>query len=381
MSVVSTKSNGYVSSFYRNNKDKYQGEKNLVLPTADVVPKKSVDPLPLKNEWQIQTLANAYAERPQRPELVSGLIPEGSLIIVHSPPGCLKSMLLGDLAVHVASGQAWLPKQGFEAGYGFKTNQARVLWVDVDNGKNRTADIFAALGKGSKVSEEAPLNYISFPQPYPNFNDRDFTERLCDLITCNQVKLLVLDNLSQMSGEVDENSNHMASVMRNLRWICEESGCAIIVIHHSRKGNGQSARAGDNLRGHSSIEAAVDLALYVDRNGDTVAVKPTKTRGYGIETFYATFKYTHKENTKELEAAHFNFSSSQKGQEEEKIDSAIQEYLTQNGDTKKTTLVQEISSSTDFGRKKVTTRIEYLVNNERLGETQGERNSKIISLI
>jgi len=52
----------------------------------------------------------------------------------------------------------------------------------------------------------------------------------------------------------------MATVMGHFRYLAEQAKVAVILIHHQRKSNGSNARLGERLRGHSSIEAALDLA-------------------------------------------------------------------------------------------------------------------------
>src|SRR4030042_2678931 len=85
----------------------------------------------------------------------------------------------------------------------------------------------------------------------------------------------------------------MAQVLSLFRQLAEETGAAVILIHHQRKGNGYSGRAADTLRGHSSIEASLDLALLVEREeqADLVTVKSTKTRGVDVLPFSAVFTY------------------------------------------------------------------------------------------
>ncbi|PIP35489.1 MAG: hypothetical protein COX20_11090, partial [Desulfobacterales bacterium CG23_combo_of_CG06-09_8_20_14_all_52_9] len=65
----------------------------------------------MSNVWsnQVCTLADAYKERPVLQYVVSGLFPLPSLSIVYGAPGTLKSLLLADMAICVASGNAWLP--------------------------------------------------------------------------------------------------------------------------------------------------------------------------------------------------------------------------------------------------------------------------------
>ena len=68
------------------------------------------------------------------------------------------------------------------------------------------------------------------------------------------------------------------------------------------------ARAGDALRGHSSIEASLDLALHVVREPDSskVTIRSTKTRGVDVPQVQAEFNYSHVPGTHDLEQAWFS---------------------------------------------------------------------------
>jgi hypothetical protein len=65
----------------------------------------------------------------------------------------------------------------------------------------------------------------------------------------------------------------------------------VCVLHHQRKTTGMSARAGEALRGHSSIEAAIDTAILVARDDLNVTMESTKDRGMRVAPFGAEFEY------------------------------------------------------------------------------------------
>ena len=96
--------------------------------------------------------------------------------------------------------------------------------------------------------------------------------------------LVNCDNLGLITGDVEENSAQMAQVMGFLRILTEVTGAAVILIHHQRKGGAGSSRPGDALRGHSSIEASLDLALHVAREpgSQEIVIQSTKTRGVDV---------------------------------------------------------------------------------------------------
>jgi hypothetical protein len=99
----------------------------------------------------------------------------------------------------------------------------------------------------------------------------------------------------------------MSQVMSGLRLISERTGSAAIIIHHERKSNNGKSRAGESLRGHSSIEAAFDLVLQVEReSGNTISVSATKTRDGDVLPFGCEFRYTaDAKNAQKLLAASF----------------------------------------------------------------------------
>lgn len=249
-------------------------------------------------EGQIYTLKDAYAPREPLKFIVNGLFTLPSLSILYGAPGTLKSMLLADLAVCVAAGIPWLSRNVI---------QSPVLWIDLDNGKRRTAERFAALGRARGLPESIPLYYASMPEPWLNADNNKDIDALTNRIIKNKIQLVCIDNLGLMSMSVEEKSDAMIPIMANMRLLVERTGAAGSIIHHQRKGTSASGRAGDSLRGHSGIESAVDLALLVTREecGNFVTVSSTKTRDVEVLPFGAAFRYDHKYGTNELQEASF----------------------------------------------------------------------------
>lgn len=271
---------------------------------------------PVVAGWKLETFADAYADTEPTKFLVEGLLPLPSLSIVFGGPGSLKSMLLADLAVCIAGGTKWLesmPDGNTIPGITFAVNQAPVLWVDFDNGRRRTRERIAALGRGHEIPPESKcLSYVSMPTPWLDASDITIVSDLANLVRQHGFKLIVIDNLGLISGDIEENSGEMAQVMGHLRWLSEDCDCAVVVVHHQRK-TGGSSNAGDvpkaeSLRGHSSINASLDLALLIERRGreDAVSVVPTKVRDYQeFDTFGAVWTYQHFQDSKKLHSARF----------------------------------------------------------------------------
>ena len=244
--------------------------------------------------WELFTLKDAYQEREPLRYIINGLFALPSLSIVYGAPGTLKSMFLVDALAHVAGGEKWL---------GREVIQAPALWIDFDNGRRRTHERIAAVSRHLELTPDVPLYYVSMPNPPLDAGDRESIDALGALITSKGIRFMVIDNLTLISPNNDENSDGMAKVMGNMRMLSENAGCAIVIIHHQRKTKeGRGGTVGETLRGHSSIAASVDLALLIKRmeNSDNIEAHSTKTRDVDVYPFGAEYRYDHKDQTIEL---------------------------------------------------------------------------------
>lgn len=259
--------------------------------------------------WQVFTLEDAYQDRPPVEYIAAGLFALPSLNVVYGAPGTLKSFILADLAVCAAAGLEWLTPAPWVNGNqasGIPTRPCPTMWIDFDNGRRRTHDRFGALGHARQLPGNTPLYYYSMPSPWLDASDRASIGGLALRIADRGVKFVIIDNLGVVSGDAEENSGDMARVMSEFRQLAEDTGAAVVLIHHQRKGTGTGGRAGDSLRGHSSIEASLDLALLIQREelADTVGIKATKVRGADVMPFSAVFTYQDRQDG-ELQSARF----------------------------------------------------------------------------
>lgn len=326
--------------------------------------------------WEWRTLAQAYEPKPPRAYVVNQLLPLPSLSVPFGSPGALKTMLILDLAVCVASGQDWLLPSPNSGAQSFKTAQAAVLWIDCDNGQDRLERRLAALGCGHKAQKNTPLYFVSFPNPPFVAKKPAAIKIVIDHALSVEAKLIVFDNLGTISGGADENSSQMVAVMAGLRQIAEKAGAAVVCIHHRNKS--EQVRAGNSLRGHSSIEGAVDLALLIgrDEGSDIVNVKATKSRDVPTETFEALWTYTRDGAGELLDARFYGLGKP----DNLKIDTKQKAILClenelQSGMTQ-TDAIQFVKDKTGVGRNKAIEALGILVRENKLRiEQAGNRQT------
>lgn len=255
------------------------------------------------------TLAEAYLPRPPTPYVVAGVLPRPSVSMLFGNPGCLKSMLLMDLALCVATGQPWLEPSTASGPPPLGVEQVMTYWLDLDEGEALTVERLAALGRGHRVPRDCPnLLWQSLPAGGFDLLNKahlgDMSLRMQQL----GVKLLCIDNLGIAKGAADENSDGMIPVMSGLRWLAEQTGAAVVVLHHARKDTGFKGRTGDLVRGHSSISGGLDLALSIERDGESpqINLRIAKVRRRPIKPFSAFLHVEQREGTFDMQWARFS---------------------------------------------------------------------------
>jgi hypothetical protein len=260
----------------------------------------------VRPSWAFRTLTQARAPRKPTEYIVDKYLATHTLNILYGAPGSLKSMIALSLGLCVAGGLPWLPGL-FSGGQGAAVLQSPVIWIDLDNGQRRTDERVDAMSKAMHLPDDAPFYYVSMPSPSLVATDIESMGLLHDEIDHLGARLVVIDNLGLVTGTVEENSAEMAQVMKNFRWIAENTGAAFLILHHQRKGGANGSRPGDALRGHSSIEAAIDLALHAVRESSSnqVALRSTKTRGVDVPNAVMEFSYEHVPGTNDLSNAYF----------------------------------------------------------------------------
>ena len=344
-------------------------------------PGDTLDPL---GKWEVRTLADAYAPRDPLQYAVENLFALPSLSITYGAPGTLKSMLLTDLSICVAGGLPWLsPLPDSEQNTTRKTDQAPVLWLDFDNGQRRTDERVEAMGKARELDPTTPFYYVTMPSPWLDGSDpvsvNDLTQRCLVL----DIGLVIIDNLAAVSGTADENKAEMGNVLANFRRLAERTGAAVAIIHHERKGGSNAGRKGDALRGHSSIEANLDLALCVDReeHSDLITIRSTKTRGVDVLPFGAQFAYEWKPDTTELARARFFGVMVEDRTSDRAIDDAIKTTVALDTGIAKTALVNAVKDMLpDIGRARIRSRVDVLAHNKTIVGKRGSHNAMTFAL-
>jgi hypothetical protein len=241
--------------------------------------------------------------------LVKPLISRPSVTAWFGKPKTMKSLLALDMSLHIAGGMPWLTSNPKGEG-GLPVTQARVVWIDLENGSATFKRRMKAIARGLDLgSARGQVLAYSMPNPWLDMSNAEHVAALITrLQALGDIGVLVIDHLGQVLGAIDENSPLISSVMGNFRLLAETCNVAIILIHHAKKGQGKDSGAPeDQLRGHGAILANVDAAYLIERDkADRTQIKltPVAVRGPDAPTLAAQFSFEQDSNL-ELTQARF----------------------------------------------------------------------------
>jgi len=176
--------------------------------------------------------------------LIKELLPALGIGALYGPSGSGKSFLVIDLLMALCLGIDW---------FGYKINKKHtVVYLALEGGggiKNR----IAAYLKHNAITE--PDNFFTIIDA---FDIRREAGDLIEAIRELNPSVVVIDTLNQSAAGCDENSNvDMSLIVARAKLISDAIKGLVLLVHHTGKD------ASKGLRGHSSLNAALDIAIEV----------------------------------------------------------------------------------------------------------------------
>ena len=195
--------------------------------------------------------------------LIEGLWGYDAVGILGGEPKCCKSICALSMAVAVASGRSCLGGHRVQ-------RTGTVLLFAAEDAPAIVRDRLALLSAGLGVAlSELPIQIITAPTLRLD-SDTD-RQRLALTVAAHRPVLLILDPFVRLH-RVDENvAGDVAPILDGLRQLQRAYGCAILVVHHARKG-ASHIRAGQALRGSSEFHAWGDSNLFLRRQQDVMTL-------------------------------------------------------------------------------------------------------------
>lgn len=195
--------------------------------------------------------------------LIEGVINRNAFALLYGKPGATKTFNAIDMCVCIAMGKPWANR--------YETTQHATLYVALEGGVEFDKRVSTAWIH-HKANDDTPFFYLSAGINMVR-DDEDakavirFAHQIAEQSKFN-VGMIVIDTLNRSLSGGDENSNvDMGLFVRHVDLIREETGAAVLVIHHTGKDEAKGAR------GHSSLLAALDTEIFVSGEGEMSVTK------------------------------------------------------------------------------------------------------------
>jgi hypothetical protein len=217
----------------------------------------------LTDSWPGFVWIDEFIDReiPEPPEVIKGLLHQGSKGIIGGGSKSFKTWTLVDLAVSVAAGEPWI---------GLETTKGKVVYVNLEiseaSFQKRVQKIVET--KGLNLDQLRAENNLAV------LNLRGFNASIERLVVrlkarCGEVSfsLIVLDPLYKLLGKRKENAaEDMTSLFNLVEQIAKETGAAIMIGSHFSKGNQATKDSIDRISGSGVFARDPDTIMTITQH-------------------------------------------------------------------------------------------------------------------
>jgi len=216
-----------------------------------------------KGPIRIVPVSHISAAIPDEPTwLIETLWASQAVGLIGGAPKSCKSWLALEMALSVASGRPCLGS--------FEPRQTGpVLLYAAEDSPRQVRRRLEGLAQVRRVDFGA-LGVHLILEPALRLDLPEDLQRLDDAVVSHTPRLLILDPFVRLH-RIDENSAaEVSALLADLRSLQRRRQVAIVLVHHTRKSNGEAA--GPALRGSGDLHAWGDSNLYLRRNGDDLVL-------------------------------------------------------------------------------------------------------------
>lgn len=209
-----------------------------------------------------------------RPVVIDGLLRETEVCNVIAAPKVGKSYLVGSMGLSIASGRPWL---------GMDVAEGEVLFLDNELHPELTTSRLRAIARGMEIDERTLDDRVQVLSLRGRNVDIHTLGQFFDDITQGRFKLVVIDALYRLlpSGTSENDNAAMTSLYNRFDEFAAKLGSAIVLVHHSSKGDQSTKGITDVGSGAGSISRAADTHVAIrPHEQDGLAVLEAVTRSF-----------------------------------------------------------------------------------------------------
>lgn len=203
--------------------------------------------------------------------MVEGVFERGSLVMLAGPPASLKSFMLIDWLLCMASGRKWLNR---------KTQTCKVAYV-LGEGKSSLFKRITAWIKYNELSEDElrrlKENFkVTFE--VPQFASKASTDNLLASLVQEDFKpeVIAVDTFARSFVGLDENDAKDTGVWIDSADRLRQLGYTVLFLHHTKK----NTEFGMQYRGSSAVLGAMDTSMTLERKDNSCTLRITKQKDH-----------------------------------------------------------------------------------------------------
>lgn len=219
-------------------------------------------------DWNVQPAGWLTKQRPPKAWLVPDLrIASGRPNIITAVSGTGKSYVAQSILMALATGQPVWGKLPV-------ARKCRVLHIDYEMGDEDTPLRYQALARGMGYDTDAlEQNLVLAAMPRVNLKHDKAEQAFEDLVREHEAECVLIDSLLAACPGVDENVSNIREYLDILNRVSARTKTAMLVIHHSGKGETTA------LRGASAIKDASGVVYQLVPKGRALELSPFKRAG------------------------------------------------------------------------------------------------------
>lgn len=198
---------------------------------------------------------------PEEESAIEGVLPAQGIACIYGPSGSGKSALEASMIHALSTGREWFGRAVTPC----------VVWSLVLEGRAGQRDRMLALEKhfGQRIPPTAKFSFSDFRLNAPE----DVAALVARIRKHGGADVVFIDTLACAMAGGDENSSRdMGEVIAGAKALQHAIDGLVVLVHHT----GKDASRG--LRGHSSLNAALDACIEVKRHEDYRTFKLVKSR-------------------------------------------------------------------------------------------------------
>jgi hypothetical protein len=210
---------------------------------------------PTVKPFGMVTLAELRAQSEANPceYIVQDLIPESSVNLAVGDSGLGKTAWAYQLGLAVAGGVPFV---------GNPTKQGRVLYIDLENGRDQITELAQRLSGHLNLTVFPDDNFLLIPL------DGDWV-KLTKIVEQIRPSLVIIDTLRAFNPQAEQDNEGAATFLGGLRLLARKYKTAFILIHHVKK---------PGEHGSPTLEHSPVMSWLLEASGARALVNQTDVR-------------------------------------------------------------------------------------------------------